>query len=189
MVWCPFLLIIYVGYGWIFNWIFSSFWVVFSCIFFFLRFYLLILQKERAGGRAERDSQANSTLSTEPDVGLSLTTLRSWPESQSEVRCSTDSTTQVPLFACILHACLVTCYLFIGWIFQQDIHQYLCSFAFQKSTECRTFCFIQVSQDCEFVLRMLWFSFINFVIQYSHWSCFLSGVLLSFYILFVPSFT
>lgn len=44
-------------------------------------------------GEGER-SLAGFTLSMEPDTGLSLRTLRSWPELKSRVRCLTDWTTQ-----------------------------------------------------------------------------------------------
>jgi len=51
---------------------------------FFLRFYLFIERQQdresgekRRGGERERESQADSTLSTESDVGLGLGTLRS----------------------------------------------------------------------------------------------------------------
>ena len=40
----------------------------------------------RGRERRERESQAGSTPSTEPDVGLDLTTMRSWPEPKSRVR-------------------------------------------------------------------------------------------------------
>ena len=47
-------------------------------------------------GERERESQADSTPSLEPDAGLDFMTLRSWPEPQSHVRYSTDWATQVP---------------------------------------------------------------------------------------------
>ena len=50
--------------------------------------------REREG---ERESQAGSTLSAEPDTGLNLTTVKSWPELKSRVGHSTDWATQVPL--------------------------------------------------------------------------------------------
>ena len=49
-------------------------------------------QKER-----ERDSQADSMLSAEPDPGLDLMTLRSWPKLKPRVRYLTNCTTQAPL--------------------------------------------------------------------------------------------
>ena len=39
----------------------------------------------------ERESQADSALSTEPDLGLNLMTLRSQSELKPRVGCSTDS--------------------------------------------------------------------------------------------------
>ena len=51
------------------------------------------------GGRErqrERESQAGSTLSAEPDVGLHPTTLGSWPELKSRYGRSTNWATQVP---------------------------------------------------------------------------------------------
>jgi len=70
-------------------------------------YYLFIWERERerertrvhelgeAEGEGERESQADSTLSAEPDVGLDLMTLRSWPELKSRVGRSTDWATQV----------------------------------------------------------------------------------------------
>lgn len=52
------------------------------------------------GGRGERegekDSQAGSMLSIQPDVGLDLTPLKSWPDQKSRVGCLTEWATQVP---------------------------------------------------------------------------------------------
>ena len=47
-------------------------------------------------GQRERNPQADSALSREPNVELSPRTWRSWPEQKSRVRCSTDWATQVP---------------------------------------------------------------------------------------------
>ena len=44
-------------------------------------------QRER---KRETKSQADSVLSVEPDVGLHLLTLRSWPELKSRFRPLTD---------------------------------------------------------------------------------------------------
>jgi len=61
----------------------------------FLKDLFIILEREsaracahRSGkggtkGKGERESQADSTRSTEPNAGLSLRTLRSWPELKS----------------------------------------------------------------------------------------------------------
>jgi len=46
----------------------------------------------------EKESWAGSTPSTEPDVGLDLTALRSWPEQKSRIGCLIDWATQAPLF-------------------------------------------------------------------------------------------
>ena len=63
-----------------------------GCPSFFL-FKDFIYFRETAwarGAEGERDSQADSTPSAEPDRGLDPTTLRSWPEPKPRVRCSTD---------------------------------------------------------------------------------------------------
>lgn len=41
--------------------------------------------KVGAGGKGEKESQSASTLSAEPDVGLDLTTLRSWPKPKPRI--------------------------------------------------------------------------------------------------------
>ena len=43
--------------------------------------------------------------SAEPDTGLDLTTLRSWPELTSGVRCSTDWAIRCPWLLFIVHEC------------------------------------------------------------------------------------
>ena len=50
-------------------------------------------QKER-----ERESEADSVLSIERPMGLSLMTQRSPPELNPRVRCPTDCATYTPLF-------------------------------------------------------------------------------------------
>ena len=50
-------------------------------------------QRER---RRERIPSRVCTVSPGPDVGLSLTTMRLWPELKSRVRCLTDWATQAP---------------------------------------------------------------------------------------------
>ena len=50
-------------------------------------------QRER-----ERESQANSEMSIEPDLGLGITNLRSWPELKPRVGCLTDWATKEPQF-------------------------------------------------------------------------------------------
>ena len=49
-------------------------------------------EKSRGGAEreGERESQAGSTHSTEPDLGLNPTTRRSWPEPKSRVGCLTN---------------------------------------------------------------------------------------------------
>ena len=56
-------------------------------------------EKREAGGEREwmNESQAGSTLSTEPDTELDPTTLGSWPEPKSRVGSSINWTTQEPL--------------------------------------------------------------------------------------------
>ena len=68
------------------------------CLFFFL---FLERSRVQAGegqreSEKERESQAGSTFNMEHDLGLDPTTLRSWPETKSGVRPSTDWATQVP---------------------------------------------------------------------------------------------
>ena len=56
-------------------------------IVFFLKFYLFIWQREitsRQRGR-QREEEAGSLLSREPDAGLHPRTLRSWPEPKAEI--------------------------------------------------------------------------------------------------------
>jgi len=50
------------------------------------------------GGRAEgeRESQADSTLNTEPDAGLDPGILRSLPEPKPRIRLLTNCATQAP---------------------------------------------------------------------------------------------
>ena len=52
-------------------------------------------------GEGERESQADSTPSAEPDVGLYLTTLRPRLEPKPRVECLTNYATQVPQDAVI----------------------------------------------------------------------------------------
>ena len=72
-----------------------------SAALFSFRF-LFILEREweskcvhvRRGAEEERESQADSTLSVEPDMGLQHVTLRSWPQLKSRARCLTNWATQ-----------------------------------------------------------------------------------------------
>ena len=43
---------------------------------FFLKIYLFLEREKNSRGKEERESQADSPLSTEPDTGLHLPTLR-----------------------------------------------------------------------------------------------------------------
>ena len=68
---------------------------------FLKKIYLFILERERehmcvrwGGGEGERESQADSTLSTEPDAGLDPRTLRSRPELKARARRLTDCAPQ-----------------------------------------------------------------------------------------------
>ena len=57
-----------------------------------LKKMFILRERER-----ENESQAGSTLSMEPNVGLNHTNARSWPEPISRVGCLIDWATQVPL--------------------------------------------------------------------------------------------
>ena len=65
--------------------------------YLFLKDFICEWERVHIGGGAEGKGQANSALSTEPNVGFDLLTLRSWPEQKSRVRCSTDWGTQAPI--------------------------------------------------------------------------------------------
>lgn len=70
------------------------------CVFFKDFVYLLFeMERERVcvwllgegrQGGVEREREADSMLSTQPNVGLNSTTLRSQSERESRVRCLTD---------------------------------------------------------------------------------------------------
>lgn len=49
------------------------------------------------GQREERETQADCTMSIEPDVGLDHTTMRSPPETKLRLKHLTDCVTQVPV--------------------------------------------------------------------------------------------
>ena len=62
-------------------------------------FYLCIYLRESVwarGAEGERESQADSQVSMEPEAGLHLKTLRSWPELKPRVGHSTAWATQAP---------------------------------------------------------------------------------------------
>ena len=52
----------------------------------YLFIYLFIWEREKKWGCRGRESQADSFLNTEPNVGLNSTTLRSWPEPKSRAQ-------------------------------------------------------------------------------------------------------
>jgi len=66
-----------------------AFWIPQPFIYLlFLRFYLFFLEREREiriEEQTERESQADSAFSVEPDEGLDLKTLRSPPELKPRV--------------------------------------------------------------------------------------------------------
>ena len=83
---------------------------IYIYIIFFKDFFLY--SREKGGDRAqvggeegERESQADSLLSVEPDSGLDPTTTRSQPEPKPRVRRLTDFTTQAPLHLYFLKDC------------------------------------------------------------------------------------
>ena len=67
--------------------------ILFYFIFYFILSYFIfkkilfiyLTERERAqaGGAAEGEGEADFLLSREPDVGLDLKTLRSWPEPKA----------------------------------------------------------------------------------------------------------
>ena len=59
----------------------------------------------RARAEGERDSQAESVLSAEPNVRLSLVMLRDHELSRNQVRCLTYCATQAPLSSYIFNLC------------------------------------------------------------------------------------
>ena len=63
--------------------------------------------REKGERQRERESQAHSTLSAKPNVGLDLTTLRSWPMPESRVWHLIDWITQAPLNPYILFSLLL----------------------------------------------------------------------------------
>jgi len=67
-------------------------------LFFFFRKIYLLFEKERVPGRGgegkERESEADSMLSAEPNAGLDPTTPRPQPDPKPSVRRSTVCATQ-----------------------------------------------------------------------------------------------
>ena len=70
--------------------------------FFFFKFVFYLFWERVSQGGAEREADRIPsrlcTPSTEPDRGLDLPTVRSWPELKSRVGHSTDWATQAPLY-------------------------------------------------------------------------------------------
>ena len=58
----------------------------------------LFLRWRGAEREGQRKSQGVSTFSPEPNTGLDLMTMRSWPELIPRIQCFSDWTIQVPLF-------------------------------------------------------------------------------------------
>ena len=72
-----------------------------SFLFFFLR---CINFRERVRWKrvdGKRESQADSMLSVQLDIGLDPMIPRSWPELKQRVGCSNDCATQAPLLWCV----------------------------------------------------------------------------------------
>ena len=79
------------------------------CVFCFALFLFF-----RGGwGRRREGEKILSRLHTQPDRGLALTTLRSWPELKSRVRCLSDWATQAPLNYPFYFTCFVIVLLFL----------------------------------------------------------------------------
>ena len=73
-----------------------------------MRAHVHVHMQVREGTEGERESQADSALSTEPDEGLNLMTLKSWPGPKSRVRCLTNGVTK---FHEIFYIVIITTYL------------------------------------------------------------------------------
>ena len=78
----------------------SNSWLLQNFKIIFLRSYLFRERKHMNGVGRDRErsrkSEADSMLSMELDLGLDLTTLRSWTELKPRVGCLTDRATQDP---------------------------------------------------------------------------------------------
>ena len=61
------------------------------------KIYLFILEKELGEGQRETETLKQTVLTLEPNIGLDLTTLRSWPEPISWVRHLINCATQIAL--------------------------------------------------------------------------------------------
>ena len=71
---------------------------LFVCLFIYYMFIYLFWERVGAEREGETESQADSTLSTEPRAGLNLMNwiMRSWPEPKSRVGRLTDWATLMP---------------------------------------------------------------------------------------------
>ena len=88
----------------------GTFWLPYSkmtvdCDFFLKKDFMYLFYKTAWAGRgakaeAQRESQAQSTLSMEPDAGLDCMTQRSWPELEPRVGHLTDWAPQEPQENC-----------------------------------------------------------------------------------------
>ena len=80
----------------------SNSWLLQNFKIIFLRSYLFRERKHMNGVGRDRErsrkSEADSMLSMELDLGLDLTTLRSWTELKPRVGCLTDRAIQVPRY-------------------------------------------------------------------------------------------
>ena len=92
----------------------DNFWWLFFYINDFINLFIIYLLKrfiwerdhEQEGQRErEREIQADSMLSAEPDMGLDLKTLRSGPELKSRVGHLTHWATKAPLKSKVLFKC------------------------------------------------------------------------------------
>jgi len=59
--------------------------------------FIYLFERERSGERERENPKQTPKPSAEPEGGLDLTTLRSWPEPKPRVQCSTYLATQAPL--------------------------------------------------------------------------------------------
>ena len=73
-------------FWWLHHPVSKNHWAVTSNGWILYELYIVILEHTRRRGTGERESQAGSTLSTEPDARLDPLTLGSWPEPKSRVK-------------------------------------------------------------------------------------------------------
>ena len=110
------------------------------------------------GGEGERESQAGSMLSTKPDEGLNLTTLRSWPEPKSRATQAPHSS--FPLTQRTSYFILPRAVTLVNWMFQLSwILNWTVLMSFQMST----------SSDCLPWLNFYWHKFcFMFSLHFEH---------------------